>query len=62
MELSEDDRHGVLDNQGSAELDAVLDDHINLEHHHQGHQLRVMPAGKGQKEIVEAENSHPMVS
>lgn len=39
MELGEDDRDGVLDNQGCTELDAVLDDHIYLEHHHQGHQL-----------------------
>lgn len=39
MELSEDDRDGVLDNQGRTEFDAVLDDHINLEHHHQSHQL-----------------------
>lgn len=39
MELGEDDRDGVLDNQGDTERHAVLDDHINLEHHYQGHQL-----------------------
>jgi hypothetical protein len=41
----------------------VLDDHINLEHHHQGHQLTVMPASKREKKgRVGSENRHPLVS